>query len=153
MFSPNATTTRGMIVTILYRLEGEPAVEECSFTDVPSNAYYAKAIAWAEKNGIVLGLGEGKFGPDQEITREQLATIMYRYSMYKKYDTSVGEDTNILSYNDIQDLAEYAFTAMQYACGEGLITGIGNGNLAPKGNATRAQVATILMRYCEKYMK
>jgi hypothetical protein len=148
-FTPNANTTRGMIVTILYRLEGSPKVSMSTFTDVANTEYYAKAVAWAEKNGIVNGYGEGKFGPNDVITREQLAAIMYRYSNYKKYDTSVGEDTNILSYNDISELSEYAVSSMQWACGAGLVNGIGDGKLAPKGNATRAQLATILMRYCE----
>ena len=148
-FSPNISTTRGMIVTILYRLEGSPEVENSTFTDVASTEYYAKAVAWGEVNGIVKGYGEGKFGPNDVITREQLAAIMYRYSNYKKYDTSVGEDTNILSYNDISELSEYAVPSMQWACGAGLVNGIGDGKLAPKGNATRAQVAMILMRYCE----
>ena len=148
-FTPDANTTRGMIVTILYRLEGSPKVSMSTFTDVANTEYYAKAVAWAEKNGIVNGYGEGKFGPNDVITREQLAAIMYRYSNYKKYDTSVGEDTNILSYNDISELSEYAVSSMQWACGAGLVNGIGDGKLAPKGNATRAQLATILMRYCE----
>ena len=148
-FTPDANTTRGMIVTILYRLEGSPEVSMSTFTDVANTEYYAKAVAWAEKNGIVNGYGEGKFGPNDVITREQLAVIMYRYSNYKKYNTSVGEDTNILSYNDISELSEYAVSSMQWACGAGLVNGIGDGKLAPKGNATRAQLATILMRYCE----
>ncbi len=152
-FSPNISTTRGMIVTILYRLEGSPEVENSTFTDVASTEYYAKAVAWGEVNGIVKGYGEGKFGPNDVITREQLAAIMYRYSNYKKYDVSAGEDTNILSYNDISELSEYAVSSMQWACGESLVSGIGNNLLAPRGNATRSQVATILMRYCEKYMK
>ena len=152
-FSPNISTTRGMIVTILYRLEGSPEVENSTFTDVANTEYYAKAVAWGEANGIVKGYGEGIFGPNDIITREQLAAIMYRYSNYKKYDVSAGEDTNILSYNDISELSEYAIPAMQWACGESLVSGIGNNLLAPRGNATRAQVAMILMRYCEKYMK
>ena len=152
-FSPNISTTRGMIVTILYRLEGSPEVENSTFTDVASTEYYAKAVAWGEANGIVKGYGEGIFGPNDIITREQLAAIMYRYSNYKKYDVSAGEDTNILSYNDISELSEYAVSSMQWACGESLVSGIGNNLLAPRGNATRAQVAMILMRYCEKYMK
>ena len=152
-FSPNISTTRGMIVIILYRLEGSPEVENSTFTDVANTEYYAKAVAWGEANGIVKGYGEGIFGPNDIITREQLAAIMYRYSNYKKYDVSAGEDTNILSYNDISELSEYAVSSMQWACGESLVSGIGNNLLAPRGNATRAQVAMILMRYCEKYMK
>ena len=152
-FSPEAYMTRGMIVTVLYRLDATGEIVESSFTDVDVNAYYAKAVAWAEKYNIVNGYGDGKFGPNDIITREQLATILYRYANYKKYDVSIGEDTNILSYNDISDLAEYAIPAMQWACGEELIKGMDNNMLSPKGNATRAQVATILMRFCERYVK
>ncbi len=148
-FGPNLNTTRGMVATILYRLEGSPEATISTFTDVEKTAYYAKAIAWAEENGIVNGYGEGKFGPNDIITREQLVAIMYRYSNYKKYDTSVGEDTNILDYDDAKEISSYAIPAIQWACGESLITGIGNNLLAPKGNTTRAQLATILMRYCE----
>ena len=148
-FSPDAATTRGMIVTILHRLEGTPAAEGTAFSDVAAGAYYANAVAWASENGIVGGYGNGKFGPDDPITREQLAAILYRYAQYAGRDVSVGEDTNILSYTDFSDLSEWAIPAMQWACGAGLITGLGGGVLNPKGNATRAQAAAILMRFCE----
>lgn len=94
-FSPKANTTRGMVVTVLYRLENQPSTSAASFTDVASGAYYANAVAWANANGIVSGYGSGKFGPNDKVTREQLAAILYRYAQYKKYDVSVGEDTNI----------------------------------------------------------
>ena len=150
-FSPYSTTTRAMIVTVLYRMEGEPDAGENSFIDVPDGEYYTDAVAWASENGIVNGYGQGRFGPNDSITREQLAAILYRYSVYKGYDVSVGEDTNILSFDDIADLSDYAFTSMQWACGAGLIGSMGDGRLAPKGNATRCQIAAVLHRYCDNF--
>ena len=151
-FSPETATTRGMIVTILYRLEGEPEISgSCAFDDVKSGWYYENAIAWAAANGIVSGYDNGLFGPDDAITREQLATILYRYAQYKGLDVSVGEDTNILSYNDALDISEYAVPAMQWLCGEGIMSG-SDGNLMPMGNATRAQVAAFLHRFCENIL-
>ena len=148
-FSPKANTTRGMVVTVLYRLENQPSTSAASFTDVASGAYYANAVAWANANGIVSGYGSGKFGPNDKVTREQLAAILYRYAQYKKYDVSVGEDTNILSYNDAQSISSYAIPAIQWACGAGVVTGKSGSKLDPKGNATRAGVAAMLMRFCE----
>lgn len=148
-FSPKANTTRGMVVTVLYRLENQPSTAAASFTDVASGAYYANAVAWANANGIVSGYGSGKFGPNDKVTREQLAAILYRYAQYKKYDVSVGEDTNILSYNDAQSISSYAIPAIQWACGAGVVTGKSGNKLDPKGNATRAEVAAMLMRFCE----
>lgn len=148
-FSPKANTTRGMVVTVLYRLENQPSTSAASFTDVASGAYYANAVAWANANGIVSGYGSGKFGPNDKVTREQLAAILYRYAQYKKYDVSVGEDTNILSYNDAQSISTYAIPAIQWACGAGVVTGKSGSKLDPKGNATRAEVAAMLMRFCE----
>ena len=153
MFSPNTTTTRGMIVTILYRLEGEPSVSDnCHFADVKSGSYYEKAITWAAAKGIVSGYGNNQFGPDDPITREQMAVILFRYAQYKGLDVSAGEDTNILSYSDALDISEYAFPAMQWICGESILNG-SDGNLMPRGSATRAQVAAILHRFCENILK
>lgn len=151
-FGPNDSTTRGMIVTVLYRLENEPSAAAASFTDVVSGQYYTDAVAWANANGIVTGYGNGKFGPNDVVTREQLAAILYRYAQYKKYDVSVGEDTNILSYADAQSVSVYAIPAMQWAGGAGIVNGF-DGKLNPQNNATRAEVATMLMRYCEKVAK
>lgn len=148
-FSSKANTTRGMVVTVLYRLENQPSTSAASFTDVASGAYYANAVAWANANGIVSGYGSGKFGPNDKVTREQLAAILYRYAQYKKYDVSVGEDTNILSYDDAQSISSYAIPAIQWACGAGVVTGKSGSKLDPKGNATRAEVAAMLMRFCE----
>ena len=152
-FSPYISTTRGMIVTILYRMEGKPAVfEACPFTDVKAGAYYERAIVWAAENGIVKGYGNGCFGPDDQITREQMAAILYRYAKYRGLDVSVGENTNILSYDDALDISEYAVPAMQWACGAQIIHGA-DGRLTPGAKATRAQVAAILHRFCENVLK
>ena len=149
-FAPHATTSRSMIVTILYRLEGEPVVDYAmDFTDVAGDAYYAEAVRWAASEGIVGGYGGGLFGSDDAVTREQLAAILYRYAVYKGYDVSIGESTNILSYDDFADLSEYAIPAMQWACGAGVITGVTDATLVPQGEATRAQVAAMLMRFVE----
>ena len=152
LFAPGTTTTRAMVVTILWRLEGEPTVNNrMDFSDVAANMWYTEAIRWAASKGIVEGYGD-TFGPNDPITREQMAAIMWRYAKYKGYDVSVGENTNILSYDDAFDVADWAIPAMQWACGAGLINGIADGNamnLEPMGNATRAQAAAILQRFCE----
>ena len=151
LFASGATTTRGMIVTILYRMEGEPAVSgTASFKDVADGMYYSKAVAWAAANGIVKGYSDGTFQPDQTIIREQMAAILYRYAQYKGYDVSVGENTNILSYTDVSQVSEYAIPAFQWAVGAGIINGTSASTLSPKGSATRGQVAAILHRYCEQ---
>lgn len=146
-FSPSGETTRGMIVTILYRLEKEPAVGKAAdFTDVAKDQYYADAVAWAAENGIVNGYGNGKFGPDDNVTREQLAVTLYRYAAYIKADTSA--EGKLDSFRDASQISEYAKEAMKWAVGSGLVTGKGNQTLDPKGSATRAEIATILMRFC-----
>ena len=146
-FGPGTTTTRGMIVTILYRLEGEPDTAASSFTDVAANMFYADAVAWAQTNSIVTGITETTFAPDQAITREQMAAILYRYAQYKGYDVTANNDLS--SYTDASQISAYATTAMQWANAEGLITGNTDTTINPTGNATRAEVATILMRFCE----
>ena len=145
LFAPHSACTRAQLVTILYRLEGSPAASANPFNDVARGSYYEKAVAWAAEHGIVNGYGDRLFGPNDRITREQLASILYRYAQYKKLDVSVGEDTNILSYNDATSISDYAFPSMQWACGAGLLNGA-NGDLLPKNTATRAQTATILYR-------
>ena len=152
MFAPLMDTSRGMIVTILWRMEGQPVPKApAAFTDVEKGAYYEQAVAWASENGIVNGYG-ATFGPNDNITREQFATILFRYAQFKGYDVSVGEDTNILSYADAFSISEYAIPAMQWACGAGLINGIGD-TLQPAGAASRAQAAAILHRFCENVAK
>ena len=154
-FSPEGTTTRGQIVTILWRLSGSPVVNYLmDFDDVDPAAYYAEAIRWATSEGIAGGYGNGSFGPNDPITREQLAVMLYQYAWNMGYDLSIGEDTNILSYADFADLSEYAIPAMQWACGAGLISGTGDGStLSPGGSATRSQVAMILMRFCQEFVE
>jgi hypothetical protein len=142
-----------MIVTVLYRLEGMPAVSGANpFDDVAPGMWYTDAVIWAVQNGIVTGYNDNTFGTDDSVTREQLVTILYRYAKYKGYDVSVGEDTNILSYLDAFEISEYAIPAMQWACGAGIIEGSA-GNLMPAANATRAQVAAILMRFVQGVVK
>lgn len=153
-FSPEATMTRGMAATILYSLEGSPAVSAKSpFSDVADGQWYAKAVTWAEENGIVGGIDSESFAPEAGVTREQLAAILYRYAQYKKYSVSVGEDTNILSYEDALQISTYAVSAIQWACGSGLMTGRTQTALAPVGTVTRAEVAVMLQRFCEKNIK
>lgn len=152
MFAPLMDTSRGMIVTILWRMEGQPVPMTAStFKDVEKGAYYEQAVAWAAEKGIVNGYGD-TFGPNDNITREQFATILFRYAQFKGYDVSVGEDTNILSYADAFSISEYAIPAMQWACGAGLINGIGD-TLQPAGAASRAQAAAILHRFCENVIQ
>lgn len=149
-FSPQTPITRAMIVTMLYRLEGEPTVEgESPFSDTVARAWYIYPVMWANKHGIVEGYPDGTFKPDAAITREQFASILYRYAKYKGYDVSVGEDTNILSYDDALEISSWANTAMRWACGVGLLTGRTASTLVPQGTATRAEAATIFMRFCE----
>ena len=120
------------------------------YSDVDPAAYYGEAIRWAAAEGIAGGYGNGKFGPDDPITREQLAVMLHRCAQHEGYDVSVGEDTNILSYTDAFTVSEYAVSALQWACGAGIISGTGDGStLSPQGQATRAQTAVMLMRFCE----
>lgn len=153
-FSPDVSTTRGMIATILWRLEGSPVVDfAMDFDDVAGHSWYAEAVRWAASEGIVSGYGNGKFGPDDVITREQMAAMLYRYAQIKGCDVSAGENVNILSYTDFQELSEYAIPAMQWAVGAGLISGTSESTLGPQGSASRAQAAVILTRYCQNVAK
>ena len=148
-FGPNETTTRGMIVTILYRLEGEPEAEATSaFADVAADMYYADAVNWAAANNIVTGYDDTSFGPDDTITREQMAAILYRYAQYKGYDVTTG-GMALNEYTDAGQISEYAVPAMQWANENGLITGSTATTIEPQGTALRAEEATILMRICE----
>ena len=151
-FSPTLTTTRGMIVTILYRLEGTPAVTgTTAFTDVAAGQYYADAVAWAAQNGIVSGTSATTFSPDGVITREQMAAILYRYAQHKGYDVTAKADLSV--FTDAAQVSTYATDAMAWANASGLISGTSATTLSPAGSATRAQVATILMRFCENIAK
>ena len=154
-FAPDATTSRSMIATILWRMAGSPVVNYAmDYTDVAQGQWYSEAIRWAASEGIVGGYGNGLFGTNDPITREQFAAMLYRFAQEQGYDVSIGENTNILSYTDVADLSEYAISAMQWAVGAGIINGTGDGStLSPQGHATRAQAAVILTRYCENVAK
>lgn len=150
-FSPDLTTSRSMIATILWRMAGSPVVNYAmDFADVPADQWYAEAVRWASSEGVVGGYGNGSFGTGDPITREQFAVMLYRFAQKQGYDVSVGENTNILSYTDVSSVSEYAIPAMQWAVGSGVITGMGD-TLAPQGETTRAQAAMMLMRFSEQY--
>ena len=146
-FAPDTVMSRAMLVQVLYNLEGKPEAADCTFTDVAADAWYADAVAWAADAGIVTGVSDITFAPDQMMTREQIATILYRYAAYKNYDVTASNDLS--SYTDAGQIGSYAVEAMQWANGAGLITGSTATTLNPLGSATRAEVATILMRFLE----
>ena len=150
LFSPHGTATRGMMATILWRMEGSPVPKgKNSFTDVEDGKWYADAITWTAENGIFAGYGKDKFGPDDPITREQLAAIFYRYADYKGYDLAVKG--NLDKFKDADKITDYAKTAMQWAVGSGLVKGKSGNLLDPQGTATRAEIAAMLHRFIEKY--
>lgn len=149
-FSPYLNTSRGMIMTVLYRLEGSPAVSGGSgFTDVAAGQYYTDAIAWGSAHGIVLGYENNRFGPDDDVTREQLAAILYRYAQYKGYDVTAGGSGVITGYEDAETVSSYAVTPMKWAVGTGVINGSEN-RLLPRNMATRGEAAAMFMRFCRK---
>ncbi len=153
MFAPAGKMTRAMIVQALYNMEEEPdIIVKNLYDDVEIGKWYENAISWGVGSGIVKGVGNNKFSPNSYITKEQMITILHNYAKYKKYDVSVGEDTNILSYNDALDLSEYAFEPMQWACGAKIIVG-SDGNLLPKKELTRAEVATIIKNFKMYYAR
>ena len=150
LFSPHGTVMRGMMATILWRMEGSPVPKgKNSFTDVEAGKWYADAITWTAENGIFAGYGKDKFGPDDPITREQLAAIFYRYADYKGYDLTVKGDLD--KFKDADKITDYAKTAMQWAVGSGLVKGKSGNLLDPQGTATRAEIAAMLHRFIEKY--
>ena len=150
-FLPDGSTTRAQLVTILWRLEGSPETTGAvRFGDTAGGAWYTEAVRWAAGCGVVKGYDNGRFGPNDAVTREQMAAILYRYAQHKGYDVSAGNDTNILSFDDAFAVSEYAIPAMQWACGSGMVRGIaqkGGILLAPRDTTTRAQTATLLMRF------
>ena len=147
-FAPNSATTRAQLVTILYRLEGQPAVSgDLPFTDVEAGIWYTDAILWAAQNNIVNGVSDTEFAPGDDLTRQQLVTILYRYAESKGYDVSNSADLS--GYPDAGQIQDYAQPAMAWAVAENIIQGMEDGTLKPAGNASRAQIATILMRFCE----
>lgn len=151
-FDPSGTTTRGMIVTILYRYEGSPAAGASNFSDVAAGQYYAEPVAWAAAHGIVNGYPNGTFIPNAPITREQFAAILYRYAQYKGFDVS-GRADLYAGFTDAGQVSEYAHDAMAWANYEGLINGVTTTTLQPGGFASRAQAAAILMRFCENIVQ
>ena len=160
-FQPDGTASRAMVATMLWRLEGSPIVsDETEFVDVPESEWYADAVRWAASAGIITGskipaktapwpMG---FRPGEAVTREQLAAMLYRYAQYKGLDVSADVNTSLLSYRDASGISEYAASAMRWACGAGVISGMTNGTreivLAPHNASSRAVVATMFMRYC-----
>ena len=150
-FGSEINIQRCMFVTVLYRMDGEPdSTEDIVFTDVPENAYFKKAVSWANTNGIVSGYSDDEFAPDENITREQLATIIWRYARYKGIDIS-SENDNALNYDDTREISDYAIPAMKWIIGVGIIGGFDDNTLRPKDNTTRAQTATILKKFNDVY--
>ena len=144
-FEPNGNLTRGMFVTMLYRADGRTDVIKSVFDDVADSAYYANAVGWAAANGIVLGVSDTMYAPDDNITREQMAAIMYRYFEYKGR-AGVAKRANMAAYADADSISEYAKNAVSWACAKNIISGKASGIIAPNDYATRAEAATILMR-------
>ena len=150
-FAPNNTVTRAMFVTVLYRLEKEPTGAKADFADVPEGTYYENAVGWAVQNGIVKGVSETEFAPDNTITREQMATIIHRYMKFKGLDMSVSENVDVTSYEDFENISDYAKDAFRFACSNGIISGTSETTLAPKESLARAQMAAIFQR-CENLL-
>ena len=145
-FAPENNITRAMFVTVLYRIENEPQTIASAFNDIESGSYYEKAVAWANANGIVLGVSEDRFAPNDNITREQMAAIIYRYAAFKGYDMTANGNTN---YKDNDDISDYAKSAVIWASEKAVMTGNTDGSFAPKANTTRAQAAAVFMRVLE----
>ena len=154
IFRPDVAVSRAQISAMLWNMEGNPVVNYAlDYKDVPADAWYTEAVRWMVAKDIAGGYGNGIYAPDDTLTREQLAVILHKYAQYKGYDVSVGENTNILSYDDAFDISDWAYPAMQWICGAGIVGGMPDADgdiiLAPTGHATRAQVATMLMTFCE----
>jgi hypothetical protein len=150
-FSPDMNMNRAMLVTVLHRLDGQQNKKGVMFTDIPEGQWYSDAVSWAATNGIVSGYSQGIFGPDDSITREQLATILYRYAAYLGLETKSGG--NLTGFNDQDRVSDYALEPMSWAVEKGLITGLPGKLLNPGGNATRAEVSAILMRFIDMALK
>lgn len=150
-FVPEGPLTRGALVTILYRLEGEPGTSSPSFRDVPAGQWYAAGVSWASGQGIVNGYGDDSFRPEAPVTREQLVTILYRYAVWKKGSTEIQPGQS--GFPDEAQTSAYARQAVRWALASGLINGYSNGTFRPEGQATRAEIAALLMRFCEEILK
>ena len=151
LFSPDLPISRSMVATILHRLAGSPEAEAPSFPDVEADTWYTQAVAWAAEEGIVLGYGNGRFGPEDPVTREQLAALLYRYAKYQEYDTS-GR-ASLSGYTDAAQISSYARVAMAWAVDTGLLTGRTQTTLVPGGTATRAELAVILERFAALFLR
>ncbi|MBQ4517142.1 MAG: S-layer homology domain-containing protein [Clostridia bacterium] len=150
-FDPGSSLTRGMLVTILYRFEGSPSSMTYGFSDVPRTEWYTKSVDWAASTGIVNGVGDNRFAPDEPVTREQITVIFYNYSKYKKMDLTAKSDLS--SFADSEKISSWATTAFEWAVSSGLISGKDNSMLDPSGKATRAETSAIIKRYAEKMVK
>ena len=150
-FDGHMGTNRAMLVTVLYRLANSTDSLENIFSDVEEGKWYSEAVAWAAHNGIVQGYGNGRFGPDDALTREQLVAILYRYSVLMKYDVSKPNDLD--SFTDTDVISEWALEAMKWAVGNGIVEGVGNGLVSPETGATRAQFAAMMQRFCTSFVK
>jgi hypothetical protein len=149
-FDPGGTTTRALIVTILHRLAGEPAgAPEADYTDVPAGRWYSAAIDWASHSGVASGYGDRRFGPTDPITREQMAAILYRYAASMGYDVSASAEVS--QFSDARLVSGWAEDAVAWCVGAGLLQGSSPDVLDPKSNATRAQIAAIIQRFCAFY--
>lgn len=155
IFEPNSNMTRAMATQVLYNMEDNvsTADQKSIYDDVEEDKWYKDSIMWASNLGIVEGTGDNKFSPSSNVTKEQMITILYNYAKFKEYDMSVGEDTNILSYNDFLNISEYAYEPIQWACGCGIVTGDDEGNLLPEKELTRAEVASIISNFNKYYGK
>ena len=148
LFRPDGATTRAMLVTMLWRMERMPQVRyDLRFADVPEGAWFAEAIRWAVSAGIVSGYDASSFGPDDGVTREQLAAILYRYASPRRETAFSGKEDLRNRFGDAAQISPWALDAMGWAVGEGLIRGTGDGNLSPGSHASRAQVAAVLARF------
>ena len=145
-FAPDSDVTRAMFVTVIYRMEKEPQTAAAAFIDIESGSYYEKAVAWANANGIVSGISKDRFAPNDPITREQMAAIIYRYAAFKGYDITTSGST---AYTDNSDISDYAKDAVIWAAEKSVMTGNTDGSFAPKANTTRAQAAAVFMRMIE----
>ena len=150
-FNPNGLLTRGTIAQVLFNLEGADADAAAVFDDVPADAWFADAVNWAAANNIVTGYGDGTFGPDNNITREQMAAILYRYAQFKGYDVSAKGD--LTAFTDGDNVSEWATDALAWCVGAKLINGRDNGSVDATGTATRAEIAQIFMNFCENIAK
>ena len=151
-FNPDGTVSRSMLVTVLYSLEGKPAVSDVSpFTDIQAGQWFAAPVIWAAENNLVAGLGDGTFGADASLTREQAAVILYSYAKLKGYDVEPSSD--LAQFADTGSISSFALPALQWANAAGLINGYSQDTLAPGGTTTRAQLAAILRSFCENIIK